>query len=79
MAPAQRQLPRESGSREALKTVVVVMKALFHRDERKGGDGEDDLQALHAELVRTWWLLPPLRGRTMAEPADLCEDDEIQQ
>jgi hypothetical protein len=79
MAPAQRHLLRESGSREALKAVVVVMKALFHRDQRKGGDGEDDLQALHAELVRAWCLLPPLRGRATAQPADLREDDQIQQ
>jgi hypothetical protein len=55
------------------------MKTLFHRDEHKGGDGEDDLQALHAELVWAWWLLPPLRGRATAQPADLREDDEIQQ
>ena len=51
MAHKQRHPRCKAGSRELLKAVVVVVKTLFHDDEHEGGDREDDLESLHAELA----------------------------
>lgn len=80
MARVQHLLLCQAGSRKSLQQPVVpVVEELLHCDQRESGDGEEDLEALHAELVRAWWLLPPLRGRTTAQAADLREHYEIQQ
>jgi hypothetical protein len=56
---------------------VVVVKQLFYGDQSQRSEGEDDLQALHAELARARRLLTPERCRTAAQPAKLAEDGEI--
>ena len=69
-----------TANRELLEVAVVVMvEDFFHGDESESGDGEDDLQAFHAEPARARRRLTPLGGRAAAQPADLGKDREIQQ
>jgi hypothetical protein len=57
----------------------VMVKHLLHSYEDESGDGEDNLQAFHAEFARTRRVLTPLRCRTTAQPADLGKNRKIQQ
>ena len=56
-----------------------MVEKLFYRDEREGSDGENDLQAFHAELARSRQLLTPLRCRPTTQPADLAEHRKVHQ
>ena len=58
-------------------TEVVMVEKLFYRDEREGSDGENDLQAFHAELARSRQLLTPPRCRATTQPADLAEHRKV--
>lgn len=78
MVGARRHPLRAMANLECLEvSAVVVVEELFYCDECQRSDGEDDLQALHAELTRAWRLLTPERCRTKAQPTDLREDAEI--
>ena len=80
MVPARHHLLRQGAEREFLEVAdLMVVKNLLHGHECEGGDGEDDLHTLHAELVRTRRYLAPVRCRTTAQPTDLRDHGQIQQ
>jgi hypothetical protein len=77
---AWRYLLCRAANRELLKVAAVVaVKDFLHGDEHEGGDGEDDLQAFHAESARAQRMLTPLRCGTTAQPANLGKDRKVEQ
>src|SRR5277367_6424617 len=60
-------------------TGPAEMLVLFGSDQNQSRDGQDQLQPLHAYLMRAQWHLAPLRGRTTAEAAKLHQNRQVQQ
>jgi hypothetical protein len=69
-----------AANRELLKVAAVVaVKDFLHRDEHESGDGENDLQAFHAESARAQRMLTPLRCGATAQPTNLGKDRKVEQ